>query len=260
MTTTAVRSRALASQPETGPRALVMRAPGTNCHRETVLALELAGARPDAVHLEEIMTKRRRLDDFAMIVLPGGFAHGDHLGAGTLWSHLLEAVNEPLQRFVDSGRPVLGICNGFQALVRLGLLEGGSLTRNASGRFECRWVWLQRPSNVQTPLMQGIDRIALPVAHGEGRFVARDPETLAELRSGGRAALVYCDDAGNPASYPGNPNGSDGGIAALTNTAGNVLGLMPHPERDAVAGQAPAGRADGAGLSIFTNAVKVARS
>jgi phosphoribosylformylglycinamidine synthase len=260
MSANTVLAQAKPSQRLFGPRALVMRAPGTNCHRETVLALELAGARTDAVHLEEIMTKRRRLDDFAMIVLPGGFAHGDHLGAGTLWSHLLEAVNEPLQRFVESGRPVLGICNGFQALVRLGLLAGGSLTRNASGRFECRWVWLRRPGNVQTPLLEGIERIALPVAHGEGRFVARDAETLADLESSGRAALVYYDGAGSPTSYPGNPNGSDGGIAALTNSAGNVLGLMPHPERNAVAGQAPAGRADGAGLSIFINAVKMARS
>jgi phosphoribosylformylglycinamidine synthase len=242
------------------PRALVMRAPGTNCHRETALALELAGARPEAVHLEEILTERRRLDDFALIVLPGGFAHGDHLGAGTLWSHLLEAVNEPLQRFVESGRPVLGICNGFQALLRLGLLEGGSLTRNASGRFECRWVWLQRPGNVHTPLLAGIERIALPVAHGEGRFVARDAETLSELRSNGQAALIYCDAAGNSASYPDNPNGSEGDIAALTNAGGNVLGLMPHPERDAVAGQAPAGRTDAAGLAIFTNAVNMVRS
>lgn len=244
----------------TAPRALVMRAPGTNCQRETALALELAGARPEFVHLEEVITKRRNLDDFALIVLPGGFAHGDHLGAGTLWSHLLEAVNEPLRRFVESGRPVLGICNGFQALVRLGLIEGGSLTRNASGRFECRWVWMKRPRNVSTPLLEGIDLIALPVAHGEGRFVARDQATLFELEATGRAALVYCDALGNPVAYPGNPNGSDGDVAALTNAGGNVLGLMPHPERDAVAGQAPAGRADGAGLSIFLNAVKMARS
>jgi len=237
-----------------------MRAPGTNCQRETSLALELAGARPDSVHLEEIVTNRRRLDDFALMVLPGGFAHGDHLGAGTLWSHLLEAVNEPLQRFVESGRPILGICNGFQALVRLGLLDGGSLTRNASGRFECRWVLVQRPQSVNTPFLEGIERVALPVAHGEGRFVARDPDTLSELKGSGRVALVYCDDVGNPISYPGNPNGSEGDIAALTNRGGNVLGLMPHPERDAVAGQAPAGRADGAGLAIFTNAVKMARS
>ena len=260
MSATVDGARCHTSRPWNGPRALVMRAPGTNCHRETALAFELAGATTGCRASGRDHREAERLDDFALIVLPGGFAHGDHLGAGTLWSHLLEAVNEPLQRFVESGRPVLGICNGFQALVRLGLLEGGSLTRNASGRFECRWVWLQRPDNVQTPLLAGVDRIALPVAHGEGRFVARDAETLAELKSSGRAALVYCDDAGSPASYPGNPNGSDGGIAALTNAAGNVLGLMPHPERNAVAGQAPAGRADGAGLSIFTNAVKMARS
>jgi phosphoribosylformylglycinamidine synthase len=237
-----------------------MRAPGTNCHRETALALEMAGAQTEAVHLEQLVAEQRRFDDFALLVLPGGFAHGDHLGAGTIWSHRLEALRGQLQRFVESGRPVLGICNGFQTLMRLGLLRGGSLTRNACGRFECRWVWLQRPENVRTPLLDGIDLIALPVAHGEGRFVAGDVETLNGLSSRGEAALVYCDKDGRPVSYPGNPNGSDGSIAALTNTAGNVLGLMPHPERGAFTGQAPSGRRDGAGLSIFTNAVKMARS
>src|SRR4051812_37870587 len=141
-----------------------MRAPGTNCHRETALALEMAGAQTEAVHLEQLVAEQRRFDDFALLVLPGGFAHGDHLDAGTIWSHRLEAAREQLRRFVESGRPVLGICNGFQTLMRLGLLRGGSLTRNASGRFECRWIWLRRPENVSSPLLEGIDLIALPVA------------------------------------------------------------------------------------------------
>jgi phosphoribosylformylglycinamidine synthase len=221
--------------------------------------LELAGAQVEAVHLERLLAGQRPLHDFSLIVLPGGFSFGDHLGAGTLWAHRLEALGEPLHRFVEDGRPVLGICNGMQALLKLGLLEGGALAPNASGRFECRWIWMRRAEGARSPLLEGIDRIAMPVAHGEGRFVARDASTLAELNERGRVALVFCDADGNPGGYPVNPNGSEGDAAGLTNEAGNVLGLMPHPERNVTRGQAPAGRKDGAGLAIFRNAVGMAR-
>jgi phosphoribosylformylglycinamidine synthase I len=241
------------------PRALVLRAPGTNCDRETVIALEMAGADVESVHLERLLAAARDLDDFCLVVLPGGFSFGDHLGAGALWAHRLEAVREALDRFVEGGKPVLGICNGFQALLRLGLLDGGGLAPNASGHFECRWIWMRRPDNARSPLLEGIDRIAMPIGHGEGRFVAKDAASLAGLEARGEVGLVYCDADGNPGHYPVNPNGSDGAVAALTNAAGNVLGLMPHPERNVSTGQAPAGRADGMGLPIFTNAVRMAR-
>jgi phosphoribosylformylglycinamidine synthase subunit PurQ / glutaminase len=241
------------------PRALVVRAPGTNCDRETVIALEMAGADVESVHLERLLAVARNLDDFGLIVLPGGFSFGDHLGAGALWAHRLEAVRDALNRYVESGRPVLGICNGFQALLRLGVLNGGGLAPNASGHFECRWIWMRRPDNARSPLLDGIDRIAMPIGHGEGRFVANDRASLAGLEARGEVGLVYCDADGNPGGYPINPNGSDAAVAALTNTAGNVLGLMPHPERNVSTGQAPAGRADGVGLSIFTNALRMAR-
>ena len=209
-----------------------MRAPGTNCDRETVIALELAGAEVESVHLERLLAAERDLDDFGLVVLPGGFSFGDHLGAGALWAHRLEAVRDALDRFVESGRPVLGICNGFQALLRLGLLSGGGLAPNASGHFECRWIWMRRPDNARSPLLDGVDRIAMPIGHGEGRFVAKDAASLAGLEARGEVGLVYCDADGNPGGYPVNPNGSDGAVAALTNAAGNVLGLMPHPERN----------------------------
>ncbi|CAA9563625.1 MAG: Phosphoribosylformylglycinamidine synthase, glutamine amidotransferase subunit [uncultured Thermomicrobiales bacterium] len=251
------------------PRALVLRAPGTNCDRETALALELAGAQPERIHLDAVLAGERSLAEFALLVFPGGFSFGDHLGAGTLWAHKLDALREPLDRFVASGRPVLGICNGFQALLKLGLLRGGALGPNANGRFECRWVWLRRPQAAATPLLAGIERIALPIAHGEGRFVAEHPPALDDLQRRGNVALVYdgADDgagdglADRPASppYPANPNGSAGAVAALANVGGNVLGLMPHPERNVLPGQAPAGRPDGAGLAIFRNAVAMAR-
>ena len=115
------------------------------------------------------------------------------------------------------------------------------------------------PDNARTPLLDGINRIAMPIGHGEGRFVAKDPASLAGLESRGEVGLVYCDADGNPGGYPVNPNGSDAAVAALTNAAGNVLGLMPHPERNVSTGQAPAGRQDGEGLTIYTNAVRMAR-
>jgi phosphoribosylformylglycinamidine synthase subunit PurQ / glutaminase len=259
MTAVVTRTRTVAARSRTRPRALAMRAPGTNCDRETVIALELAGAEVESVHLERVLAAKRGLDDFGLVVLPGGFSFGDHLGAGALWAHRLEAVREEMDRFVASGRPVLGICNGFQALLRLGLLSGGGLAPNASGHFECRWIWMRRPDNVRSPLLDGVDRIAMPVGHGEGRFLAQDATTLERLAANGEVGLVYCDADGNPGRYPVNPNGSDGAVAALANPMGNVLGLMPHPERNVSAGQAPAGRQDGAGLTIFTNAVRMAR-
>ena len=259
MSVVATRVRAAAPRVRSRPWALVMRAPGTNCDRETVIALELAGAKVESVHVERLLAGERRLDDFALVVLPGGFSFGDHLGAGALWGHRLEEVHDSLTRFVESGRPVLGICNGFQALMRLGLLDGGGLAPNASGHFECRWIWMQRPENARTPLLDGINRIAMPIGHGEGRFVAKDAATLSRLQARGEVGLTYCDANGSPGAYPVNPNGSDGAVAALTNAMGNVLGLMPHPERNVSAGQAPAGRQDGAGLTFFTNAVRMAR-
>ena len=259
MSGTVALSRTTAPRLRTRPRALVIRAPGTNCDRETVLALELAGASPEPMHLERLLAGSGGVDDFGLVILPGGFSFGDHLGAGALWAHRLVALGEPLARFVASGRPVLGICNGFQALLRLGLLTGGSLATNASGHFECRWIWMDRPAAAHSPLLDGIDRIAMPIGHGEGRFIADDAATLREMQARGQVALAYCDAAGNPGAYPVNPNGSEGAVAALTNPAGNVLGLMPHPERNITAGQAPAGRPDGAGLAIFRNAVRMAK-
>ncbi len=241
------------------PKAIVVRAPGSNCDRETALALELAGASVDRIHVERLVEQPFLIDAAQMIVLPGGFSFGDHLGAGSLWARRLAVVEESLNRFVASGHPVLGICNGFQALMKLGLLEGGALGHNASGHFECRWVWLEKPANATTPLLDGITRIALPVANGEGRFVASDAGAVDRLAANGHLALQYVDTDGPTMTYPANPNGSAGAVAAIANVAGNVLGIMPHPERNVISGQAPMGREDGAGLAIFRNLVRVAK-
>jgi phosphoribosylformylglycinamidine synthase len=199
--------------------------------------------------------------DYHMLIVPGGFSYGDDLGAGKLWAlNLQHRLNEDIQAFVKDGRPVMGICNGFQTLVKAGVLpgvEGVTLTYNASSQFECRWVMLQPQTQSSCLFTEGLDEpVYCPVAHGEGRVVARD---AAALWNDGLVALTYIDSNREPAAYPGNPNGSDLNIAGLTNAAGNVLGLMPHPENHVFPWQHPnwrRGETGMLGLRLFENAVK----
>jgi phosphoribosylformylglycinamidine synthase len=253
------------------PRVLVLHATGTNRDREAALACELAGADPEVVHVNQLLNGERRLLDYHMLVIPGGFSYGDDLGAGTLWAlDLYHRLGEKLAQFVASGRPVLGICNGFQALVKAGLLPGwdGServvtLAPNALARFECRWVYLRPHPNTACLFTAGLDElIYCPVAHAEGRLATRDDGTLTALRTEGLVALTYVDAHGEPAGYPGNPNGSAWGIAGLCNPAGNVLGLMPHPEDHVFPWQHPRwhrGEAGMPGLRLFENGVRHVR-
>ncbi len=227
-------------------RALVLRTAGTNCDLETAHALELAGAVAERVHVRALLDGGRRLDEFQILVLPGGFAYGDDLGAGTVLANQLRTrLRDALERFVADGRQVIGICNGFQVLVRLGVLPGApggigekevSLVENESGRFEDRWVRL-RAETSKCDLLERGEILEMPVAHAEGRLVVRDAELLEQLRENDQIALRYVDsdnDAGGGADpgYPANPNGSVDAIAGLTSPCGNVLGLMPHPERN----------------------------
>ncbi len=256
------------------PRILILHATGTNRDREAARACLLAGGEPEIVHLHSVLEGATDLTDYQMLVLPGGFSYGDDLGAGKVWSVLLrERLGEQLRTFVDSGRPVLGICNGFQVLVKAGLLPGGgqsafteqraTLTRNASARFECRWVWLR--ADPQSPCVftkgMGETLIHCPVAHGEGRFVAGDDALLTSLQKRHMAALRYVDAQGQPSDYPANPNGSDDDIAGICNERGNVLGLMPHPEDHIVGLQHPRrhrGEQGSLGLTLFTSGVAYA--
>ena len=231
-------------------RVLVLRTAGTNCDYETAHAFELAGAQTERLHVRALLEGVRKLDEYHILALPGGFSYGDDLGAGTVLANQLGTrLQDPLARFVDSGRQVLGICNGFQVLVRLGLLPGTgdekavSLVEHTSGRFEDRWVRLRVDTDRSAVLEQG-DLIEMPVAHKEGRLVVSSPEVLEKLRDQGQIALRYVSlpngESGDEASssaegqdpgYPANPNGSIESIAGLQNPAGNVLGMMPHPER-----------------------------
>ena len=254
-------------------RALILHANGSNRDREAAQALRLAGAEPEIVHLNRLRAGQRNWDDYQLLVVPGGFSYADALGAGKLLALDLNAYfADEVRGFVQSGRPVIGICNGFQALVKAGLLPGAgnrhgqaaTLTFNLAGRFECRWVSLLPQSQVCVWTRDLPEAIYCPVAHGEGNFVAAEPHVIDALRSNGQVALVYGGPDGGPAqgAYPYNPNGSAADIAGVCNDAGTVLGLMPHPEDHLFNYQHPRwsrGETAGLGLPLFVNGVMYAR-
>lgn len=255
------------------PKALILHANGTNRDRDAALACEVAGAVPEIVHMNQLASGERRIGDYDMLIVPGGFSYGDDLGAGMLWAlDLRQQFREDLQTFVQAGKPVLGICNGFQTLVKAGLLPTSdfasgpdrrvTLTYNEVGHFECRPVYLQPQANSVSLFTEGLsDLILCPVAHGEGRVMARDESMMSELMAEGLVPLTYVNGSGETVAYPGNPNGSPLNIAALCNAAGNVMGLMPHPEDHIFPWQHPRyhrGERGQLGLVIFKNAVKYA--
>jgi phosphoribosylformylglycinamidine synthase len=222
------------------PCAIVLRAPGTNCDEETAAAWERAGAAAETWHVGRLVESPSALDHFQILTLPGGFSYGDDLGAGRILATRLGTVlGESLRRFHDRGGLVLGICNGFQVLVRAGLLPGGvpggraTLARNDSGRFEARWVRLTvQPGSCPFFSDEAAPIIELPVAHGEGRFVLGSPGDLEAVERAGQVVLKYADEEGRPTeAYPDNPNGSPGAVAGVCDPTGRILGLMPHPER-----------------------------
>jgi len=224
------------------PKALVLRAAGTNCDMETQYALEQAGFEASRVHVFRVMEQPRVLGECQFLVIPGGFSYGDDVAAGKILANqMLHRLAEPLNKFLAEGKLVLGICNGFQVMTKSGLLPWASvaagqaardvtLAWNDSGKFEDRWVHLRCDSDKCIFLPAG-EIIALPVAHGEGKFVTRDQEMLEKLKSKGQVALRYVDAQGKQGEYPINPNGSVEAIAGICDPSGRALGLMPHPER-----------------------------
>jgi phosphoribosylformylglycinamidine synthase subunit PurQ / glutaminase len=255
------------------PRVMVMMAPGTNRDREAALACEMAGGRSEIVHINQLAIGERDLRGYQMLVLPGGFSYGDDLGGGRLWaSDLLQRFREGLDAFVAAGKPVMGICNGFQALVKAGYLPGPApqqrvtLTFNRRGHFECRWVRLRANPASRCLFTAGLEEdILCPVAHGEGRLALPDEDTRQALWQQGLVAVAYVpmDAVANDgrAGYPANPNGSVDDIAGICNAAGNVFGLMPHPEDHVVPQQHPRwtrGESGGLGIRLFENGVRAA--
>ncbi len=259
------------------PRALILRAPGINCERETLHAFARAGAQPEFVHIHRLLAAPDRLDEFRMLAVPGGFAYGDDISSGrVLAQEMRHRLGDRLLRFVDRGGLVLGICNGFQVLVRLGLLpctrhtleEEVTLTHNLSNHYECRWVTL-RTQKSRCVFLPADLTLRWPAAHGEGRLMARDAALQRTLVEEGYAALRYVDEHGEPTErYPANPNGSPLAIAGLTNSSGRVLGMMPHPDRSYLPTHMPDWRRtllargalpeDGDGMVVFREMVRVA--
>lgn len=238
------------------PPALVVAAPGTNRDRDVALALDLAGAEPRIVLTDDLHRDPSLVEAARILVIAGGFSYADSLGAGRLFAlELQQALGDRLPAFVAAGRPVLGICNGFQTLVRSGLLPGAgqraALGHNAHGAFECRWVELDPQPSVCVWTRDLDGPIECPIAHGEGRFVA-EPATLDALAANGQIALTY----------RANPNGSARDIAGVCDPSGVVLGLMPHPENHVIARQHPRrtrGTAAGLGLRLFEAGVRHAK-
>lgn len=256
----------------TDVRALVLRAAGVNCDVETHHALELAGARADRIHVNRVIADKSLLDRYQIVVFPGGFSYGDDVAAGRILANqIVHHLSDPIRRFIDDGKLVLGICNGFQVLVKMGILPGNeasrqeevTITHNDSGKFEDRWVHLL-PQTDRCVFIEPERQIYLPVAHGEGKVVTANEATLDKLRSEGHIAYRYVGPEGEEGPYPINPNGSTESIAGLTDSTGRVMGLMPHPERFVRRTQHPhwtrlGEDLDPDGIKIFRNAVRYAQ-
>lgn len=256
------------------PKALVLQAHGTNRDIDVSEALALAGADPQIVPLNDLRTRKADWRHYQMLVVPGGFSYADALGAGKLLALDLKSYfADEIAVFVAAGKPVIGICNGFQALVKSGILPDSdlrdskiensstTLTFNASGHFECRWINLQ-PISQTCIWTKGLNElITCPIAHGEGNFQTNHESRITNLVSRDQIALTYALPDGSPArgEYPANPNGSMLDIAGICNPAGNVLGLMPHPENHIRSWQHPRhtrGETGQTGLVLFQNGVK----
>lgn len=260
------------------PKVCVLRTAGTNCDQETAFAFEKAGARPEFVHVNRLICGAKKLADYQILVLPGGFSYGDDIAAGKIHANELRTkLNQPLAEFIRSGKLIIGICNGFQILVKSGLLPGNpgleqeaSLIINDCGSFRAEWIYLKvvthKPIS-KTTIASGArpevkcawtkdlpEEIYLPIAHGEGKFVALDKSIVARLKKNNQIVLKYVD----------NPNGSAEDIAGICNATGRILGLMPHPERHIDIRQHPrwersAGGRLGHGFLIIKNGVEYAK-
>jgi len=274
------------------PNVIILRTAGTNCDAETAFAFEAAGAEAEMVHINEFSRAEKKLESYHILAIPGGFTYGDDIASGKILANELKFKMEAaLQKFIKDGKLIIGICNGFQVLVKAGLLPNlsgdfqtieSTLTLNDSNKFEDRWVYLKRVQGpgmnfaLQSSRGQGkaqcvwtkeIDSIIqLPVAHGEGKFIPRNSKILDRLKKEGLIVFEYCDGSGKSSGYPYNPNGSTENIAGICDKSGRIFGLMPHPERHITIYQNPgwtraisANNSKGDGFAIFKNGVNFAK-
>jgi phosphoribosylformylglycinamidine synthase len=249
-------------------QVLVLRSAGSNCDEELVHAFGLAGADVDLIHINRIIESPSDLERYQILGIPGGFTYGDDVAAGlVLANELRHRLGDALRSFFSKDRLGIGVCNGFQVLVKTGLLPGNdgdersaTLTDNESGKFEGRWVWLQPASSV-CPWTVGLKPpVYFPVAHAEGKFITRSAEDLAALNRADQVVFRYSLKGGGKPSYPADPNGSQDHIAGVCDPTGRILGMMPHPERHVDGTQHPNWTRDGIkpegdGLQLFRNAV-----
>lgn len=261
------------------PKAIILRGTATNCDIETFNSFKYVGAEPELVHINQLLSGGRKVLDYDIMAFPGGFSYGDDISAGRVLAvEMMNKISAQVDKFVADGKLVIGICNGFQVLVKTGLLPGfnageaGSgaakqsvtLFDNDSGKFDCRWVHLNPVEGNVCVFTQGIETpIYLPIAHGEGKLIFDNVKTRDKLRAAKQGVFQYSDASGKPGPYPVNPNGSEDDLAGICNATGRVFGLMPHPERHVLSTQHPRwtrGEASerGDGFAIFRNAVAFA--
>jgi len=259
---------------------LILRTAGTNCDMETAYAFRKAGSDVKLLHVNAVIKDKKALAKYDILAIPGGFTYGDDIASGKILANELKFnLREQISRFVKAGKLIIGICNGFQVLVKMGLLPniGGkpeynieaTLSLNDSGKFEDRWVYLTKSpkKNEKCVWTRDLPEIVyIPVAHAEGKFIPKNDKALKTLRDNGQIVFRYTARNGSPAGYPHNPNGSIDDIAGICDPTGRILGMMPHPERHVTYLQhpnwrrTPQNREDmGIGLKIFENGVKFAR-
>jgi phosphoribosylformylglycinamidine synthase len=264
------------------PRICVLRAPGTNCDVETAFAFNSCGGKAESVHLFRFVEQPKLLDGYQILCIPGGFSYGDDIGAGVVFSSQLRShLGDAIQRFLSSDKLVLGICNGFQTLLKAGVLPYGAagweksdrseadatLTWNHNGKYTARWVHL-KIGDSKNVFLRGIDELDLPIAHAEGRLVPKATAVVETWKSQQQIALLYrpwvrdAEGSSEPVNerWEANPNGAVADIAGLSDPSGRILGLMPHPERFLFATQHPHWtrlklQGAGAGLKLFQNGI-----
>lgn len=252
------------------PRALVLRAAGSNCDEETAFAFEAVGAEVELVHINRIVEGEKKIKDFHILAIPGGFTYGDDVSAGKILANELRyKVGDDLLRFFEEGKLIIGICNGFQVLAKAGLLprvdfgarQSVTLTNNDSGKFEDRWVYLKVQESPCVFTRNAPEMIYVPVAHAEGKFLPASEDVLEELQKNNQIVATYAKPDGSEPEYPWNPNGSIGHVAGICDPSGRIFGLMPHPERHFHPTHHPRWtreglQAEGEGVFVFRNAVE----
>lgn len=250
-------------------KVLILYGYGINCDNETGHGFELAGGKVEKVHINQLISGEKKLKDFQILAIPGGFSFGDDIGAGkVLATKIKYNLAEELSGFITEGKLIIGICNGFQAMVKLGILPGFdrnydrqdvTLAFNDSGKFEDRWVYLKINPKSPGIFTKGIETVYLPVRHGEGKFIFRNEKVREKLKNQNQIVAQYIDQNGSLTGYPFNPNGSELNIAGICDETGRVFGLMPHPEAFLFSQSHPrwtrAKIQEGLGLKIFQNAV-----